>query len=596
MKSISWTKNSFNDHFLKLVKQPKTRLKNRKNIKLILFSDDLKGNSVQSLQSRTIINNLTALTGAFPTIAKLSNTELNGTIENLIAEGFECVEIVFSLNTFSHGRTSLPKLYFFSWPYPNLDGLANGQKDTKTFQLESNDFGIITLSENATKLIQEFAPANLEIISAPTLATKKQLNEETISAIKPKLLQNKPLDIEGLTIDSADFNITHGTQNLGKYGQLHPDHGIIKTTWNRQEFEIPCNTNCYGTQYMSGFYEPEPWGIWSKSNSPRINLPYVIAGNIQIKIRAVGYGNNVNRKIDLSLGSKTTNIVLNKEITTYVLNFELNHPQDKIVFGNLDLSPPESLDTRTMGIGLISLDVAPLPEENNKPAHTVKRKGLQGLVFTSYVDPEDKKYGYRDLITAFCIAMKHYDDANLIIFIPASSSLKSIKTFCKLINANKPFCCRILIIKGNLNDNNLELLKSITSYFVDFSHFESSCEHLLNFGYSGIPIVAPRHTAIDDCIDKKSKLVIDCSREPFNTTTIDGRKFIGFQYRINWESAYQTLSKAYQMAKNSTSEYLDESNRSLNTIKRLSSRKKIMDLLNISNQNISTIIMPVSLK
>jgi hypothetical protein len=347
-----------------------------------------------------------------------------------------------------------------------------------------------------------------------------------------------------------DFDFLNETHKLGKYGDLHADFGIIRLPWNGEDFSVACNTSGYGPQFMSGFYETEPWGTWSKSSEPTINLPYVVQGKFSVTIGAVGHGRNIDRDIEVAMGSQTGTIRLQSKNAEFCLRFDIGEPQDKLVFRGFDLTPlEESTDKRTLGIGLTSLNISRSPNsEATKGSKLAKIKPLNGIIYTSILDPADEKFNSSDLISAFCTALGDESIANLVIVVPPDTDIKPLGELTRLVSAQQPMKCRLIILKGELNLHNRNFLQLISSYYIATPCYESSSGTLLDFAAKGIPAIAPKHTAILDCQDKKTSLIVECSKEPVHSSLSDTEKLHSFKFRLNWESLRDQIKHAHRIA------------------------------------------------
>lgn len=107
-----------------------------------------------------------------------------------------------------------------------------------------------------------------------------------------------------------------------------------------------------------GFYELEEWGVWSRTDSPILVLPFLVSGVIELKIESMGYGLNIDREISVTVGDASTKIKLSPNLgqTSIILN--IASPSRKIEFGNILASTIDDVnDPRTMGIGISQLSI-----------------------------------------------------------------------------------------------------------------------------------------------------------------------------------------------------------------------------------------------
>jgi hypothetical protein len=409
----------------------------------------------------------------------------------------------------------------------------------------------------AETVISPVLPAGLPVFSLPGLASTPNTGSAVELNTAPRILTDIHNDLDGPIIDSINFDYGHETHKIGKYGDLHPSFGIIRLPWNGEDFDVPCTASGYGPQFMSGFYETESWGTWSKSSEPTINLPYVVQGKISVAISAIGHGRNVDRDIEVAMGSQTSTIRLQSEHADYSIQFNIEEPQDKLVFRGFDLNPlDESPDKRTLGIALISLSISRSQNsEATKGTQLAKTRPLNGIIYTSILDPSDEKYNSIDLISAFCTALQDVSAANLVIMVPPDTDINPLGELARLISAQLPMECRLIILKGELNPHNRHFIQTISSYYIATPCYESSSGTLLDFAAKGIPVIAPSHTAILDCQDSKASLIVECSKEPVHKSLSDQEKLHSFKFRLNWESLRDQIKHAHDIAISQQSEF-----------------------------------------
>ena len=63
-----------------------------------------------------------------------------------------------------------------------------------------------------------------------------------------------------------------------------------------------------------GFYELEKWGVWSRTNNPKLVLPFHVEGEVFVKIDTLGIGPNVGREIRMSIGGVDAKITLSLQL------------------------------------------------------------------------------------------------------------------------------------------------------------------------------------------------------------------------------------------------------------------------------------------
>ena len=108
-----------------------------------------------------------------------------------------------------------------------------------------------------------------------------------------------------------------------------------------------------------GFYELEEWGVWSRTENPKLVLPYFVYGEVFIEIETVGFGPNIGREIHISIGGVTSSIALAQQPHTSIHFFNVDSPSRTIEFSNIIPSRLDEVDDpRTMAIGVSKISVA----------------------------------------------------------------------------------------------------------------------------------------------------------------------------------------------------------------------------------------------
>jgi hypothetical protein len=551
------------------------------NTKLYIPQQQNSDDYFQTLSFLNVVSNLRILLRGHIEIKTLDLIAIESINKNAPSDETQSIEAVFLLDEFTTGITALPKLYIFSWPYPNLPTRKDSTA-TSYIHFSQNDIGVICLSSSARDLIKREFSTSFPIYTIPWLSSEAsiQLKTTELDPVNhhPRLLTNVHNSLDGLVIDDADFNPCHETHKLGKYGDLHPIHGIVKIPWNGSEFSIPCNTQGFGPQYMSGFYASEPWGTWTKSAKPTINLPYIIQGKVILTFKAVGFGRNINRDIKVSIGSQHATFQLQLEQSEHSFEFDIREPQDTLTFSGLDLNSVDGInDDRTLGIGLTTLTIRSTnqlePESKSK-----KSEGtfINGVVYTAIIDPAAPHSNFRDLLSAFCAALGEHQDANLIILAPPQSTLEQLSLMTRLISSHQPIKCRIIICQGEVDTHNLNYLYQVSSYYLSACQHESSSGLSLSFASRGIPTVAPFHSALRDSMCASSSLIVKSSREPMHKSLNNDEQLHSFQYRINWESLRDQIKQAHRISTEKPEEFFTLSTES---------HQRLMEMLNSDEKN-----------
>ena len=108
-----------------------------------------------------------------------------------------------------------------------------------------------------------------------------------------------------------------------------------------------------------GFYELEQWGVWSRTKNPKLVLPFLVEGEVFVKIETLGIGPNIGREIRMSIGGAETRITLSQQPQTSTHFFNIKTPSRTIEFSNLLPTNLEELDDhRTLALGVLKISIA----------------------------------------------------------------------------------------------------------------------------------------------------------------------------------------------------------------------------------------------
>lgn len=108
-----------------------------------------------------------------------------------------------------------------------------------------------------------------------------------------------------------------------------------------------------------GFYELEEWGVWSRTENPKLVLPFLVQGEVFIEIESVGFGPNIGQSVYMSIGGDTSTINLHPNLHSSSHLLHVATPSRTIEFSNLIPARLDEVDDpRTMAIGVSKISVA----------------------------------------------------------------------------------------------------------------------------------------------------------------------------------------------------------------------------------------------
>lgn len=474
-----------------------------------------------------------------------------------IVAGNECYLLAFAPPHKIPFDMPCPVIPVFAWEYssiPNREFISD-PKDSWTYSLER--FGqALTHSSYAKQVVLQDMAVDfpIEAVPAPLWETCAELRAEAQNRLAVK---QTSITLGTAVIDNRDFKIE--SESIAPASQVaRPLGGNKAEACNDIDIDFG-KTN--PDVWMVGFYSPEGWGAWSKTSSPWIMLPSVVSGRVRLVIEMSGHGNNIGRDIEMHIGEQRVVVQPQAEMAKYEFDLEIQQQSNFIIFRGLDISAKRTIvDPRTIGIGLAKIRIENLSRSESAAAPTslnvVEHKlQLDGVVYTSILNPRDGRKNWEDILTAFCLAFRDRDDVTLILkmtYKDMSGYLEDIfALFCQL----HPFKCRIVVVHGYIAREEYLALISATSYIVNASRSEGQCLPLMEYMSCGIPAIAPDNTAMADYISEDNAFVVESSPEPHYWPHDPQQVFTTLWYRPSWESLYNAYKASYEVAVNDPDRY-----------------------------------------
>lgn len=470
--------------------------------------------------------------------------------------GERCRFISFAPPNKSATGLRCPTLCVVAWEYSRIPDEVWDNEPKNDWRTVFADHGrAVTLSHYSADVVRKAMGADFNVVSIPTPVWD---NFEPFRNRSKGVLTFDPceISINGNVVDSQAYKITPDSiEPLKSFSHFEI------ADWIGESINLAFTQTDVFSGYLGGFYKSEAWGTWSRSVRPWIFVPYHLVGNVKIKMTAIGYGCNVNKRISISLGSEKKSVVLKDALTEIEARFYLDKPDNIIRFSGLDLtSISGALDSRSMGIGVQQIEISGDPGRNNsftarRTKNSIQRLALKGVVYTSVFCPNDGRKNWRDMVTAFCTAFQDVEDVTLVLKMSDPSLYSFLGELHFLLQQSSPFKCRVVALHGYMDGAEYEKLVSITHYYVNTSRCEGLCLPLMEFMACRKPAIAPNHTAMADYIDTGSTFIVDSTVEPCMWPHDPRNLFRAFRYRIDWNSLVNAYRQSYDIIKKRPEEY-----------------------------------------
>jgi glycosyltransferase involved in cell wall biosynthesis len=511
--------------------------------------------------------------------------EVDAIYNDWLKRGEECVFISFSPPNKSITGLRCPTICVFAWEFDRIpDEVWDGDPKNDWRSVFADHGRTITLSRYSTDAVKKSMGQDFPVTSIPVpiwdaFATYASRHHTLPDAQTVMTFRGNIIDSRNYAITSDSFEIKNSFEGF----RFDPfPGGTIRMGFGlSDDFHV----------YLGGFYEPESWGTWSRIEKPWILLPYILTGEVRIKLRLDGYAGNANREISISLGSDEKKIKIAGGFADADLSFHLGKPENVLKFSGLDLTPvPNARDSRSMGIGLHYLEmsadgVRPDQMQQTDRGDSVRHVSLDGIVYTSVFNPGDDRKNWIDMVKAFCAAFRDVEDATLVLKMTHHSVSSFLGRLHFMYQQMWPFKCRIIALHGYLDDAEYEKLIAATSFYVNSARCEGLCMPLMEFMSCGKPAIAPCHTSLADYVEKSSTLIVESGVEPAIWPHDPRELFRALKYRIDWESLMNAYRQSYDIVKNKPDVYRGMAEAARQKMKEYSStdavKKQLKTFLNL---------------
>lgn len=481
--------------------------------------------------------------------------DVDAIYDDCLRKGEQCVFLSFSPPNKSAVGLRCPTLCVFAWEFDRIPDEVWDNDPKNDWRNVLADHGrAITLSQYSADAVKRAMGPDFPVASIPVPVWDAYEHCSDRYASFPAGVTD--MTITGNIIDSRNYEILPDAFDI-----LNSTDGFNFLPWPGGTLRMRFTQTDDFSQSLGGFYEPEPWGTWSRIEKPWVLLPYLFAGEVRIKIRLDGYAGNANREITVALGSQEKKIILKDGWTESEVTFFVLSPHNVLKFSGLDLSPVSNArDARTMGIGLHWLEISTNraevePGREASGMAVPRRTQIDGIVYTSVFNPADDRKNWMEMVKAFCMAFRDTQDATLVLKMTHHSLSSFMGKLHFLFQTMWPFRCRIVALHGYLADADYEKLIAATSVYVNAARCEGLCLPLMEFMSCATPSIAPCHTSLADYVDASSTWIVNSGIEPGIWPHDPRNVFRALRYRIDWESLRDAYRQSYETIKHDPEAY-----------------------------------------
>lgn len=238
--------------------------------------------------------------------------------------------------------------------------------------------------------------------------------------------------------------------------------------------------------------------------------------------------------------------------------------------------------------GMVAPEPEPAPVAVEQPAplvtHEVHREPtvrleLSGVLYTAVFNPYDGRKNWLDMLTAFCEAFAGEEHATLVLKFTHHNSNWAFTILDDMLRKLPRFKCRVVGIHGFLEQDSYNELIAASAYTVNASYGEGQCLPLMEFMACGKPAISPRHSAMEDYIDKTVAFVVKSSEELCCWPQDPRLFFRSHRHRIDWASLRDAYRESFRVATENPGQYLKMANASIARLRDHASHWTVTDNL-----------------
>lgn len=464
-------------------------------------------------------------------------------------DGEDCVFIAFAPPHRAPVGLRCPTLCVFAWEFSNLPDRAWGGEPRHDWRFVLRQHGrTITLSSHTAEVVRQVMGQDYPVRAIPVPVHDAVATTGAVLATRPPALAARTLHTACTVIDTlcgdaaADDYIGGTTPEYLRLPLAAETAAPLELRFDR--FSVDAGL-------LGGFYEPESWGIWSRTATPWLLLPVRCNGRYRLSLELTAYGPNVGRIAQIEIGGHVQPLPLTDQLVWREFDFDLT-PADVLVrFSGLDnRGVAGAADLRGMGIGLRALRLERLaPAGEAVPAEVPPLPlKLDGVVYTSVFNPGDGRKNWGDMLSAFCHAFRDEPRATLLLKMTHHAPGAFVGRFHYLMQTIGPVRCRVILLHGFLDDTAYRQLAEASTYALNTSHCEGLCLPLMEYMSLGIPAVAPRHTAMLDYVNAENSFIVRSSLEPHIWPHDPEDRLTTLRHRIDWSSLVETYRASFRVA------------------------------------------------
>jgi glycosyltransferase involved in cell wall biosynthesis len=177
---------------------------------------------------------------------------------------------------------------------------------------------------------------------------------------------------------------------------------------------------------------------------------------------------------------------------------------------------------------------------------------LSGVVYTTIFNPFDRRKNWRDLLSAFALALGDKEDATLVLKLAVGPENR--RDALALIAGHFAsfglrLRCKVALIADYLSEAQMLELMRRSTYYVSATRAEGSCLPAQDFLAAGRPVIAPVHSALADYLGFDVGFPVESHPEPTHWPHDPSRHLRTTRQRIVWQSLHEQLWASHVAAR-----------------------------------------------
>ena len=467
-----------------------------------------------------------------------------------------------------------PTIVVFAWEFDTIPQATLGMDGSEDWAVALKEAGqAISLSSHSRDVVKKTLGESFPIAAIPVPVP---ISESALKRKKARQL----FEVKGLVVDSSAY-----AMEAEKIEAMDPVTAFPMPPWDGRPIEISFSRDAEPMPSLCGFYEPEVWGAWTCLTNAWVLLPNMVCGDIVLDLNFKAYGGNIGRTITVSIGHQKQRLLVDSHINEKRLTFSIDEPSTVLTFSELDArSIPGQADPRSMAIGLVNVTLTrssqhTCTEELLPKKPKPQQLKIDGVLYSTVLNPKCGRKNWRDMITAFCWAFRENPAASLLIKVSAQHHSEYFSELHELFARLQPFCCRIIVLHGFLSSQSYQTLVSLTDVYVNTSRAEGQCLPLMEFMAQGTPAIAPLHTSLLDYVDEEANFLVGSSEELTVWPHDAKEKYTAMRQRIDWGDLVAAYRKSYEVVTLQPERYQRMSECAKQRIAAFASRNRVFEKL-----------------